>query len=109
VSGPGTPLPWIAEESEDNPGFWTICPATYSGDITYLTLRPAHERAANAAYIVTAANAYPTLLEEVKALREALEPFAGHLFDPCGIGYGNLQREDFVQARTTLARFQENK
>lgn len=86
---PGTPLPWRLEQGTDliwgacNPDDQTTRGMGYPiveghpGSSWQIDRKPQYdEREQNAAYIVTACNAYPTLLARIAELEGALEPFA---------------------------------
>ena len=76
-----TPLPWTFEEipngSRPLDGLGYISGAD-SGEVTHhgVRERSREENLANAELIVTAVNAYPTLIASVEEAKKALEPFA---------------------------------
>lgn len=91
-ASPGhTPGPWEADERrvrEYATGIVIACAFEDEGDhVENPRQLPAK---ANAAYLVTAANAYPSLLANVARLREALRDCAAQLADAMDIYRGGL-------------------
>ena len=69
---PATPLPWIANGDEDHDFIIGGNPQEILADCSIGRVRPIEDKT-NAAYIVAAANAYPRLVQALKALVEAEE------------------------------------